>query len=92
MTWRRESRGAPGWASVAKRIGNPIDPDRPRKSKGGLGLENVSKRLRAIYKDDAQLQTSDTDGVFRSDLWLPAQTGIGIRRAAPVATPSTVLQ
>ncbi|HTY38368.1 MAG TPA: histidine kinase [Bacteroidota bacterium] len=72
------------------RIENPIDPDRPRKGKGGLGLDNVTKRLRAIYKDDAQLQTSESDGVFRSDLWLPAQTGIGIRRASPVNTPAVV--
>jgi two-component system, LytTR family, sensor histidine kinase AlgZ len=72
------------------RIENPIDPDRPRKGKGGLGLENVGKRLRANYKDDAQLQTSDTEGVFRSDLWLPAQTSLGYRRSAPVTTLSEV--
>jgi hypothetical protein len=72
------------------RIENPIDPDRPRNRKGGLGLDNVNKRLRAIYKDDAQLQTTESDGVFHSDLWLPAQTSLGFHRPAPVTTPSAV--
>jgi sensor histidine kinase YesM len=56
------------------RIENPVDPDRPRNRKGGLGLENVSKRLRAVYKDDAQVQTEESNGIFRVNLWLPAQT------------------
>jgi sensor histidine kinase YesM len=62
-------------------IENPIDPDRPRSKKGGLGLDNVTKRLRAIYKDDAQLQSDERDGAFRIDLWLPAQTNLGLDRS-----------
>ena len=72
------------------KIENPIDPDRPRNRKEGLGLDNVSKRLRAIYKDDAQLQTRESEGVFHSDLWLPAQTSMGLHRSAPVPSPSAV--
>lgn len=72
------------------RIENPVDADRPRNRKGGLGLENVNKRLRAIYKDDAQLQTEEREGTYYVDLWLPAQTGIGFHKPAPVATPSKV--
>jgi two-component system, LytTR family, sensor histidine kinase AlgZ len=72
------------------KIENPIDPDRPRNRKGGLGLDNVSKRLRAIYKDDAQLQTRESEGVFHTDLWLPAQTSLGLHRPAPVTSPSVV--
>jgi two-component system sensor histidine kinase AlgZ len=74
------------------RIENPVDPDRPRNRKGGLGLENVNKRLRAIYKDDAQLQTEERDGTYRIDLWLPAQTGMGFHQPAPVATPVKVVE
>jgi hypothetical protein len=69
-------------------IENPIDPDRPRSRKGGLGLENVTKRLRAIYKDDAQLNTDERDGAFRIDLWLPAQTNLGLHRPVPEAEPA----
>jgi LytS/YehU family sensor histidine kinase len=72
------------------RIENPIDPDRPRNRKGGLGLDNVTKRLRAIYKDDAQLQNSETDGMFHTDLWLPAQTSSAFRRTSPAPVPSAV--
>lgn len=72
------------------RIANPVDPDRPRNRKGGLGLDNVTKRLRAIYKEDAQLQSAERDGAYHTDLWLPAQTSLGFRRSAPVATPSFV--
>jgi sensor histidine kinase YesM len=61
------------------RIENPVDADRPRNRKGGLGLENVTKRLRAIYKDDAQMQTEESNGLFRANLWLPAQTGRDFR-------------
>jgi two-component system sensor histidine kinase AlgZ len=74
------------------KIENPVEPDRPRNRKGGLGMENVTKRLRAIYKDDAQLQTDERDGLFHADLWLPAQTSLGSRRSAPVATAAKVSQ
>ena len=65
------------------RIENPVEPDRPRNRKGGLGLENVSKRLQAIYKNDAQLQTDERDGVFHADLWLPAQTRNAFQKSTP---------
>jgi LytS/YehU family sensor histidine kinase len=72
------------------KIENPVEADRPRNRKGGLGLENVSKRLRAIYKEDAQLQTDERGGAFHADLWLPAQTSLGFRKPSPVASPVDV--
>jgi LytS/YehU family sensor histidine kinase len=71
-------------------IENPIDPDRPHSRKGGLGLENVKKRLRAIYKEDAQLQTDERDGVYRIDLWLPAQTNLNLNRPSPEPVPMSL--
>lgn len=74
------------------RIENPIDPDRPRNRKGGLGLENVTKRLRATYKDDAQLRTEEHDGTFCTDLWLPAQTSLDFRSRGTVGAPARASQ
>jgi len=88
ITLEAEWRGS----VVHIRIENPIDPDRPRNRKGGLGLDNVNKRLRAIYKDDAQLQTSENAGVFHTDLWLPAQTSSSFRITSHIPARSTVLQ
>ena len=70
------------------RIENPADPDRPKHKKGGLGLENVTKRLRAIYKDDALLQTEESNGIFRTNLWIPAQTSRDFhpRASSPAST------
>jgi LytS/YehU family sensor histidine kinase len=86
ITLEAEWRGSVLHVSIA----NPVDPDRPRNRKGGLGLENVTKRLRAIYKDDAQLQSAERDGAYHADLWLPAQTSLRLHRSAPVTTPSFV--
>lgn len=73
-------------------VENPIDPDRPRGRKGGVGLDNVTKRLRAIYKDDAQFETGERDGAFRIDLWLPAQTNLGLDRTASEAIPARLVE
>jgi LytS/YehU family sensor histidine kinase len=72
------------------RIENPVDPDRPRNRKGGVGLDNVSKRLRAIYKDDAQVQTEEINGLFRVNLWLPAQTSRDFHSRNLTSAPSKV--
>jgi len=74
------------------KIENPVDPDRPRNRKGGLGLENVSKRLRAIYKDDARLQAEERDNIFHTDLWIPAQTSTEFHRSSPAPTFSKVTE
>jgi hypothetical protein len=50
-------------------------------------LENVSKRLRAVYKDDAQLQTEESNGIFRINLWLPAQTSRDFHSRGLVSAP-----
>jgi len=72
------------------RIENPVDPDRSRNRKGGLGLENVTKRLRAVYKDDAQLKTEESNGIFRANLWLPAQTSRDFHSRGVTSTPVKV--
>ncbi|MBM4161530.1 MAG: sensor histidine kinase [Ignavibacteria bacterium] len=54
---------------------NPVDPDRPKNRKSGIGIENVRKRLRAIYYTDAELLTTEEDGWFTAAISLPAQTG-----------------
>lgn len=73
-------------------IDNPIDPDRPRSRKGGVGLDNVTKRLRAIYKNDAQLQIDERDGAYRIDLWLPAQTSVVLQRPTSEAVPARLAE
>lgn len=40
---------------------------------GGIGLQNLRRRLQLIYGDDASLTTSKTDGIFRATLSLPLQ-------------------
>ena len=72
------------------RIENPVDPDRPRSHKGGLGLDNVSKRLRAVYKDDAQLQTEESSGIFHINLWLPAQTSRDFHSRGIISAPAKI--
>ncbi|MEK6755819.1 MAG: histidine kinase [Bacteroidota bacterium] len=56
------------------RLENPIDTDRPRSRRSGFGLENIRKRLKAIYDTDADLRTEEKDGCFTAELSLPAQT------------------
>lgn len=50
--------------SVANTKGEPL----PETSKGGLGLENVKRRLDLLYPSRHQLKIEDKNGVFRVDL------------------------
>jgi len=53
------------------RIENPYDPDRPSAKKGGLGLENVRKRLHTLSSTEARLDVSEHNGTFTVNLTLP---------------------
>jgi two-component system sensor histidine kinase AlgZ len=55
-------------------VENPTDPDHPRAKKNGVGLENVRKRLNALYGTDARLLTEEKEGCFRAEISIPAQT------------------
>ena len=53
-------------------VENPCDPDRPRGTGTGVGLANVRSRLDALHGGEALLQVSETPGLWRVELSLPA--------------------
>jgi two-component system sensor histidine kinase AlgZ len=53
---------------------NPCDPERPRAKKGGVGLENVRRRLQTLSDTDARLDVSEHNRTFVADLSLPTLT------------------
>lgn len=48
--------------------GREVAGKAPGDSSGGIGLQNLSRRLQLIYGRDARLSTSRADGVFRTEL------------------------
>jgi hypothetical protein len=52
-------------------IENPFDDDATGAPGTGVGLVNVKQRIRALFNKEADLVTSNTDGVFRVELHLP---------------------
>ena len=52
-------------------IANPVDPGTPSHSGNRLGLDNVRKRLRRTFENDARIEIAQTDTSFRVDLTLP---------------------
>jgi LytS/YehU family sensor histidine kinase len=56
-------------------VENDVDPDAVCVKGPGVGLENVRKRLAAVYGIDASVHWSREDGRFRVDLALPAAIG-----------------
>ena len=55
-------------------IENPADPDRPRQSGEGIGLQNARGRLAAISDGRASLRTSEDGGRYRVDIELPTSS------------------
>jgi len=53
---------------------NPCDVDRPRSRPGGMGLENVRRRLAATFGRAASMRTHAESGHFRVELHLPCST------------------
>jgi signal transduction histidine kinase len=54
------------------RVENPRDPDHARRAGTGVGLENVRRRLAALYADDADVTVDAAPESFRVTLRLPA--------------------
>ncbi len=55
-------------------VENSWDPEAGSSRKNGVGLKNVQRRLEARYGNEAQLQASAEDEVFRVHLSFPAET------------------
>jgi two-component system, LytTR family, sensor histidine kinase AlgZ len=55
-------------------VENSWDPEAGGSRKNGVGLKNVQRRLEARYGNDAQLQASAEEEVFRVNLSFPAET------------------
>jgi|HubBroStandDraft_6_1064221.scaffolds.fasta_scaffold121788_2 two-component system, LytTR family, sensor histidine kinase AlgZ len=66
---RLEAHCENGWLQVT--VQNEFDPDAPPAQRHGLGLQNVRNRLRAVYENQARLDTVVTDGVFVVAVDLP---------------------
>ena len=58
-----------GWLRV--KVENDFDPDAPPATKHGLGLQNVRGRLRALYENQARLDTELASGRFVVHVELP---------------------
>ena len=52
-------------------IDNEFDPEAPAARRHGLGLQNVRNRLRALYENQAQVDTMTTDQRFTVEVALP---------------------
>jgi len=52
-------------------IENPRDAESPRRSRRGVGLENVRQRLIAMFGADARLDTRADDTYYRVELAMP---------------------
>ena len=53
-------------------IENPRDPETPGRRGTGIGLENVRRRLDAVYGHEATLHVQAEGPIFRVELSLPA--------------------
>lgn len=62
-------------SSLVLKIENPCDPDRPTRTGGGVGLNNVRTRLRTLYKNDARFDLFEDKRLFRVELLLPVRQG-----------------
>jgi hypothetical protein len=56
------------------KLENPCDVDRPRFRPGGMGLDNVRRRLAAAFGRAANIETRAEKGLFRVELSLPCST------------------
>jgi two-component system, LytTR family, sensor histidine kinase AlgZ len=56
---------------VLLRIDNPRDPDVPPRRHGGVGLENVRRRVQTAFPDRARVEAAAEAGRFRVELNLP---------------------
>jgi len=66
---RLEARCRDGRLHV--KIDNEFDPEAPAARRHGLGLQNVRNRLRALYDNEARVDTVSTDQRFVVEVDLP---------------------
>jgi two-component system, LytTR family, sensor histidine kinase AlgZ len=59
---------------ISLTVENSWDPEAGSSRKNGVGLKNVQRRLEARYGNEAQLQATAEDEVFRVNLSFPAET------------------
>jgi hypothetical protein len=52
-------------------VENPRDPDSPDPAGAGIGLQNVRRRLAALYGDEADVRVRPEAGSFRVEVRLP---------------------
>ncbi len=55
-------------------VENTFDSESAPSRRGGLGLENVRRRLESRYAQDAHMRVTADDGQFQVSLSLPAET------------------
>jgi hypothetical protein len=67
-----EARRARGRLQLA--VENPHDPLAPRRTGTGLGLDNVRRRLVAVYGGEARIGVANDGPRFRVELDLPCET------------------
>jgi two-component system, LytTR family, sensor histidine kinase AlgZ len=53
-------------------VENPCDPERPRRTGGGVGISNVRARLAAMYGNDAHVGVREDAGRWIVELAMPA--------------------
>ena len=68
-TIRLEAHCEKGWLQVT--IQNEFDPEAPPAQRHGLGLQNVRNRLRAVYENQARIDTIITGNLFVVAVDLP---------------------
>jgi two-component sensor histidine kinase len=68
-TIRLEAHCEEGWLQVT--IQNEFDPEAPAAQRHGLGLQNVRNRLRAVYENQARIDTVVTGNAFVVAVDLP---------------------
>ena len=73
-TIRMEARCRDGRLHVT--IGNQFDPDAPAARRHGLGLQNVRNRLRALYENEARIETANSGQRFVVEVDLPCEAHV----------------
>lgn len=71
--WIRLQAGCDGGRMLVT-VENSWDPEAGGSRKNGVGLKNVQRRLEARYGNQAQLEASAEENVFRVRLQFPAET------------------
>jgi len=57
-------------------ISNNFDPDSPPRKGNGLGIKNISNRLKLLYQTDNLLRITKFAGSFEVELTIPSQQSI----------------